>query len=275
MSGQSRQTSTAKSSITPASSSAKVHKSTQSSEVNASNPTFDIESNGSNPAVQLLQLQRTIGNSAAIRLIQRSHGQGCGCSTCGGASAQREIEVQRKAEATAHDAGCGCAACSTIQRSPDFTPSSPTIQRLMTLDAFKKKTKAPGLRNHIKPIDKAVAAYHKNSGGMSSEAKTSALQNIIALCETYLNDPSRQKSKRRGGVEAIKNEAESDIAGLRGAEDQKSSGDEFSMSIDEPNMSVDSTGEDQKTTVDEPDMSVDSTGEDQKTTVDEPNMSVD
>ncbi len=275
MSGQSRQTPTTKNSVTPASNSAKVHKSTQSNDMTVSSPTFDIESNGSNPAVQLLQLQRTIGNSAAIRLIQRSHGQGCGCSTCGGASAQQEIEVQRKAEATAHDAGCGCAACSTIQRSPDITPSSPTIQRLMTVDAFKKATKAPGLRNHIKPIDKAVAAYHKNSGGMASEAKIAALQNIIALCETYLNDPSRQKSKRRGGVEAIKNEAERDIVGLRGAEDQKSSGDESGMFIEEQQTPVDSTGEDQKTTTEEQQTPVDSTGEDQKTTAEEQQTPVD
>lgn len=155
-------------------------------------------------------------------MIQRSHRQGCGCASCaGGASsdsqAQRSIQRQT-AESDAHANGCGCASCASIQRKadPQQTARSPVkIQRLMTAKAFEKQTWAWGFRNVVKPIDKAVAAYEANSGSMSSEQKIEALQRIIGLCDSYLNDPRRQTSDRRPGVEALKQEAEADIRQLQ------------------------------------------------------------
>lgn len=85
----------------------------------------------------------------------------------------------------------------------------------MSPGAFKKKTKAMGFRNLIKPIDKAVAAYATTATALSPEAKIQALQEIIALCDTYLNDPKRKKSARRDGVDALKQDAEADILQLQ------------------------------------------------------------
>ncbi len=72
-----------------------------------------------------------------------------------------------------------------------------------------------GFRNLIKPIDKAVAAYASTATALSPEAKIQALQEIIALCDTYLNDPKRKKSARRDGVDALKQDAEADILQLQ------------------------------------------------------------
>ncbi len=171
---------------------------------------------------QVLQLQRIIGNTATQRLIQRSHGQACGCPACSGGASddqQAETPIQRQtAESDSHGAGCRCAGCSPIQRAPylqQSVRSAIKIQRLMAVDAFKKQTKAMGFRNLIKPIDQALATYTTNSSKMSAEQKVTALQNIVGLCDVYLNNAKRKKSNRRGGVEALKNEAVSEISQLQ------------------------------------------------------------
>lgn len=247
---------------------------------------FDILPASADTPDQLLQLQRMVGNSATKRLIQRSHGQGCGCAACGITSPETEAEtpVQRKATATdTHGAGCRCASCATVQRTPDLIQPyrhSLTIQRLMTLDTFKKQSKALGPRNKVKPIDKAVATYAENSGSMSSEEKVTALQNIVMLCEAYLNHPKRQKSNRRVGVESLKTEAEHEITQLQVVEEPNMSVDE---STTEPNMSVDESTSEPTPTVatDEStdgNMSVDPSTEPNQSvdpSATEPNMSVD
>jgi hypothetical protein len=231
---------------------------------------FDILPASADTPDQLLQLQRMVGNSATKRLIQRSHGQGCGCAACGvgTATAEQEAPVQRKAADTdAHGAGCRCPSCSSVQRTPDLIQPfrhSLTIQRLMTADAFKKKSKALGPRNKIKPIDKAVAAYTDNSGSMSSEEKVTALQNIVMLCEAYLDHPKRQKSNRRAGVEALKAEAETEITQLKVVEEPNVSLDE---STSEPDVSLDESTPEQTLMV--------ATDEPATETTTEPNMSVD
>jgi len=214
--------------------------------------------NGNIPADKLLLLQRSIGNSATKRLIQRSHGQGCGCSTCSGghtsAETQTNPSVQRQtADTDSHGTGCRCPSCASVQRTPNLiqTFRSPlTVQRLMAADVFKKKTKALGFRNLIKPIDKAVAAYAANNSKMSSEQKVAALQKIVVLCDSYLNAPSRKKSDRRSGVEALKNEAESEITQWQVITPEETQSvdttPEVNQSVDttlEENQSIDTTPE--------------------------------
>ena len=79
---------------------------------------------------QVLQLQRTIGNQAVMRMLQQqaiqrdSHGKGCNCASCSGGEVdiqtkriqradEHEEDIQAKhIQRDSHDKGCRCASCS-------------------------------------------------------------------------------------------------------------------------------------------------------------------
>lgn len=100
---------------------------------------------------------------------------------------------------------------------------TPQIQRLMTYKKYKKETSAWGARNHIKALDVAFKAYSRDQGNLNGNDKLTRLQALVTLCDAYLADPKRQQSKRRDGVEDLKQELLNEIAALK----SDMTGDEF------------------------------------------------
>lgn len=231
---------------------------------------------------QVLQLQRTLGNAATQRLIQRSHGRGCGCAACGSVSAEPEGGIQRKAADNAtHGGGCRCPSCSGVQRTPTETAPQKRlkIQRLMSVESFKKQTKALGARKLIKPIDSALAAYINNMGSLSTEQKINALQNIVTLCNNYLDNAKRKKSKRRSGVETLKQDAIQEISTLSSSSDTETPNMSIDTSTEETNMSMETPTEETNmslvdTPTEETDTPVNTPTEETNMSMEEPNMSI-
>jgi len=100
------------------------------------------------------------------------------------------------------------------QASPQRVPQSHPVQRIMSVDTFKKKTTLVGeslfgrTRNNVNPVETALQTYIGIAPpitGANTVAKRQALTDIITACDTYLGSGT---AKRKSGVRKLKNEAQ-------------------------------------------------------------------
>ena len=95
------------------------------------------------------------------------------------------------------------------------TIGNKAVQRLMNYKEYKKATKAPGKRSHIRPIDQAYKLFLQHAPTIPNGLKIKKMQELIHLTDVYLADPKRQKSKRRAGVINLKGELQGEINDLK------------------------------------------------------------
>lgn len=101
------------------------------------------------------------------------------------------------------------------QKLLDAPSSDPVVQRLISYKSYKKSTSAWGKRDHIRVLDLAYKAYLKDEPGLNGNDKLVRLKRLVELCDLYLNDPTRQKSKRRAGVINLKQQLLAEINKIR------------------------------------------------------------
>lgn len=141
---------------------------------------------GYNPS-QILTLQRTLGNKAVQRMVERT-----------------------RQSTTAQPTSIYPKPFSTLVEQPANSLSHP-VQRLMTLAKFKDKSDGAfaGKRNNVTKVDTALIKYH------SATSKSVGLSEVIGKCDEYLNGPDKKDSSRVAGVKALKKEATNELAAWR------------------------------------------------------------
>jgi hypothetical protein len=152
--------------------------------------------NGANRS-QVLSLQRTLGNKAVQRMVERT----------------------RQARTATNATNLKPGAANTIEptvKPPEIIGQaanalSHPVQRLMTPDKFKDKSGGPfsGARDKIKKVDAALLKYQ------SASSRSVGLSEVIAACKDYLDGPGKKDSKRISGVKALRKEATNELAAWR------------------------------------------------------------
>lgn len=177
---------------------------------------------------EVLQLQRTLGNQAVGRLIQRTPQQDEGFTQH--EHAQANIEVEQKT-GDLHTPGCGCPSCRQVQMQRDISAQktdAPLIQREIITDwvadstikgtVFGNKTRSPDLIT----IDSAVAAYSGSRTATLNFANIGKLQLIKTAIANWRKQINKKDNRRKGFVTQLETLVDQELKGFqdRQAEEQ-------------------------------------------------------